>query len=156
MIRIQAWNEFVSVKFSGPLAIWPWLRISPQSSLNVIYLIITGWQCLMSFPYMPCIPMQKPIKACQGKGRGTRPLRECWCCPFSSSGLGSPCDLVLSQPQRRGHCLLVMVLGSYNQVIDLQWKYTLLSERNCNRNEMQVSFFTSPFTPTLPIIYQRL
>ena len=59
MIRVQAWNEFVSPKFYGPLAIWPCLKISPQSSLNVIYcLIITAWQLLMSFPCTPCIPMQ--------------------------------------------------------------------------------------------------
>ena len=58
MIRIQAWNEFVSPKFYGSLAIWPWLKISPQSSLFVIYLIITAWQWLMSFAYTPCIPMQ--------------------------------------------------------------------------------------------------
>ena len=31
-------------KFYGPLAIWPWLRISSQSSLYVIYCsIITSW-----------------------------------------------------------------------------------------------------------------
>ena len=42
-----------SPKFYGPLANWPWLRISPQTSLNVIYcLIITAWQWL-SFMYMP-------------------------------------------------------------------------------------------------------
>ena len=65
MIRVQAWNEFVSLKFYGPLAIWPWLKISPHSSLNVIYcLIITAWQWLMSFMYKPCIPMQiKPNKS---------------------------------------------------------------------------------------------
>ena len=45
-----------SPKFYGHLAIWPWLRISPHSSLNVIYcLIITAWQWLMSFTYTPCI-----------------------------------------------------------------------------------------------------
>ena len=51
------------------LANWPWLRISPHSSLNVIYcLIITAWQWLMSFMYMPCIPMQiNPIKTHWGK-----------------------------------------------------------------------------------------
>ena len=77
MIRTQAWNEFVSPKFYGPLAIWPWLKISPQSSLNVIYFIITAWGWLMRFPYTPCIPMQiKPIKACQGKGRDTLLFRE--------------------------------------------------------------------------------
>ena len=43
-------------KFCGPLAIWPWLRISPHSSLNVMYcLITTAWQWLMSFT---CIPVQ--------------------------------------------------------------------------------------------------
>ena len=54
-----------SPKFYGPLAIWPWLKISHQSSLNVIYyLIITARQWLMSFRYMPCIPMQiKPNKS---------------------------------------------------------------------------------------------
>ena len=77
MIRVQAWNEVVSPKFYGPLTIWSWLKISPQSSLNVIYLIIIAWQWLMSFPYTPCIPMQiKPIKVCQGKGGGSLLLRE--------------------------------------------------------------------------------
>ena len=76
MKRVQAWNEFVSPRFYGPLAIWPWLRISHHSYLNVIYLIITAWQWLMNFPYTPCIPMLiKPIKACQGKGQGTLLLR---------------------------------------------------------------------------------
>ena len=108
MIRVQAWNEFVSPKFYGPLAIWAWLRISPQSSLNVIYLIITAWQWLMSFPYTPCIPMQiKPVKACQGKGRGTLPLIEWLCCPFSSTGFNSLCEFVWSRPQSCGHCLPV-------------------------------------------------
>ena len=113
MIRVQAWNEFVSPKFYGPLAIWPWLKISPQSSLNVFYLIITDWRWLMSFPYMLCITMQiKPIKACQGKGWGALPLRECTpCYPFSSTGLSSPCEFVSSQPQCRGHCLPVTVSG---------------------------------------------
>ena len=57
--------KLCSPKFYGPLTIWPWLRISPQSSLNVIYyLIISVWQWLMSFIYMPCIPMQiKPSKS---------------------------------------------------------------------------------------------
>ena len=59
-----------SPKFYGPLTIWPWLRISPHSSLNVIYyLIISVWQWLMSFMYMPCILMQiNPIKAHWGAG----------------------------------------------------------------------------------------
>ena len=53
-------------KFYGPLAftpcIWPWLGISPHSSLNVIYcLILTAWQWLMSFT---CISAQiKPNKS---------------------------------------------------------------------------------------------
>ena len=43
-------------KFYSPLANWPWLRISPQSSLCVIYsLILTAWQWLMSFT---CILVQ--------------------------------------------------------------------------------------------------
>ena len=54
--------------FAITLSFWPWLRISPYSSLNVIYcLIITAWQWLMSF--MPCIPMQiKPNKSPLRKG----------------------------------------------------------------------------------------
>ena len=70
MIRVQAWNEFASPKFYGSLALWPWLRTSPLSSLNVIYcLIITTRQWLMSFIYLPCIPMQiNPIKAHWGTG----------------------------------------------------------------------------------------
>ena len=40
----------------SPLINWPWLRISLQSSLFVIYcLILTAWQWLMSFT---CIPVQ--------------------------------------------------------------------------------------------------
>ena len=43
-------------KSYGPLTNWPWLRISPQSSLFVIYcLTLTAWQWLMSFT---CIPVQ--------------------------------------------------------------------------------------------------
>ena len=43
-------------KFYSPLANWPLLKISPQSSLYVIYcLILTAWQWLMSFT---CIPVQ--------------------------------------------------------------------------------------------------
>ena len=49
-------------KFYSPLANWPWLRISRQSSLNVIdYLIISAWQWLMSFT---CILVQiEPSKS---------------------------------------------------------------------------------------------
>ena len=49
-------------KSYSPLANWPWLRISPQSSLFVIYcLILTAWQWLMSFT---CIPVQiEPSKS---------------------------------------------------------------------------------------------
>ena len=43
-------------KFYRPFANWPWLRISPQSSLYVIYcLILAAWHWLMSFA---CIPVQ--------------------------------------------------------------------------------------------------
>ena len=61
---------FVSPKFYGPLAIWPWLKISPHSSLNVIYcLIITTWQWLISLTHKPCIPMQiNPKTAHWGPG----------------------------------------------------------------------------------------
>ena len=53
MIRVQAWNEFVSQSL---LANWLCLRISLQSSLFVIYcLILTAWPWLMSFT---CIPVQ--------------------------------------------------------------------------------------------------
>ena len=49
-------------KSYSPLANLPWLRISPQSSLYVIYcLILTAWQWLMSFT---CIPVQiEPSKS---------------------------------------------------------------------------------------------
>ena len=141
----KAWNEFVPPKFYGPLAIWPWLKISPQSSLNVISLIITAWQWLMNFPYMPCIPMQiKPIKACQGKGRGTHPLREWPCHPFSSTGkmeekgwhghctlhrLGSLCEFVSSQPQLRRHCLPVTASQSWHGHKNICWT-DIKSNRN--------------------------
>ena len=73
-----------SPKFYGPLAIWPWLRRSPHSSLYVTYcLIINVWQWLMSFT---CIPVQtEPNKS---------PLRK----PFSferSATFPSQADHVL-------------------------------------------------------------
>ena len=54
-----------SPKIYGPLTIWPWLRISPESSLNVIYcLIFSAGQWLMSLTYTPWTPMQiKPLKS---------------------------------------------------------------------------------------------
>ena len=85
-----------------PKVLWPFSYLTltlnkPSEFFEFIYLIITAWQWLMSFPYMPCIPMQiKPIKACQGKGQGTLPSREWPCCPFSSTGLGSWCEFVSS------------------------------------------------------------
>ena len=47
---------------------------------------------------------RKEIKACQGKVWGAPLLREWPSSPFSSTGLGSPCEFVSSQPQRHGHC----------------------------------------------------
>ena len=62
LLRIQFSDKGPSIKwvcfpkFYGPLANWPLLRISLQSSLYVIYcLILTAWQWLMSFT---CIPVQ--------------------------------------------------------------------------------------------------
>ena len=62
LLRIQFSDKGPSIKwvcfpkFYGPLAMWPWLRISLHSSLNVICcLIITAWQWLMIFT---CIPLQ--------------------------------------------------------------------------------------------------
>ena len=120
MIRVQAWNEFVSPMIYGPLAIWPWLKISPQSALNVICLIITAWQWLMSFPYAPCIPVLiKPIKACQ--------VLSSW--ESSHAVPFPPQDLVvcvnLSQPQWRGHCLPVTT--SDNDVVIIITIITLKS-----------------------------
>ena len=49
----------------------------PDSNKPSEFFVTTAWQWWMSFPYMPCIPMQiKPIKACQGKGWGACPLRQ--------------------------------------------------------------------------------
>ena len=68
--------------FGITLFIWPWLRISPYSSLNVIYsLIITAWQWLVSFTYI------RPVLLCKRnprKAQGKRCSR-----PFSSERLVS-------------------------------------------------------------------
>ena len=62
-------------------SIWPWLRISPSSSLNVIYsVIITAWQWLMLLICPVFLCKLNPRKA-QGK-RCSR--------PFSSERLASP------------------------------------------------------------------
>ena len=47
---------------------------------------------------------RKAIKDCQGKGQGALLLRQWPCCPFSSTGLSSPCEFVSSQPQHCRHC----------------------------------------------------
>ena len=101
----------------------------PSEFLKVIYLIITAWQWLMSFPYTPCIiPMQiKPIKACQGKGWGALPLREWTFHPSSSRGLDSPCEFVSSQPQRHRHRLLVTasIVDTVFQYLGQSWQMVI-------------------------------
>ena len=68
-------------KFYSPSANWPWLRISPQSSLYVIYcLILTAWEWLMSLPVFLC--KLNPIKAHWGKGY--------WSFPFERSATFPP------------------------------------------------------------------
>ena len=50
--------------FDVTLSIWPWLRISPSSSLNVIYsVIITAWQWLMLLICPVFLCKLNPIKA---------------------------------------------------------------------------------------------
>ena len=52
-------------KSYSPLTNWPWLRISPQVSLYVIYcLILTAWWWLMSFTYIPVQnePNESPLR----------------------------------------------------------------------------------------------
>ena len=67
-----------SPKFYSPLAIWPWLRISPHSSLNIIYCLIDtlsgrllsdsdwGLLCIYIRPVFLC--KLNPVKAHWGKG----------------------------------------------------------------------------------------
>ena len=84
MIRVQAWNKLVSPKFYGPLAIWPWLKISPHSSLNVIYcLITTAWQWLTALCIRPVFLCKlNPIQAHWGTGS--------WSFPFERSATFPP------------------------------------------------------------------
>ena len=46
---------------------------------------------------------QKSNKSLTRQESGALPLREWSCSPFFSTGLGSLCEFVSSQPQRRGH-----------------------------------------------------
>ena len=71
MIRVQAWNEFGSPKFYGPLAIWPWLRISPQRVLWMLSIIWSlwpdnDWWTLLICPVFLC--KLYPIKVHWGRG----------------------------------------------------------------------------------------
>ena len=55
--KVQAWNEFVSPKFYGPLSIWPWFKISLQSSLNVIIWLLlpdSDWWAFNICPVFLC------------------------------------------------------------------------------------------------------
>ena len=143
MIRIQAWNEFVSQKFYGPLAIWPWPKISPQSSLNVIYcLIITAWQWLMSFTRIPYIPMQiKPNKSLLRNrflahllweiGHLSSPSRSCLGrLIFISGGQEGPAGGPSPQPtclHRKGRCNISSMKGSKIYLFNIE----LRSRRFC-------------------------
>ena len=95
-----------------PKVLWSfsYLTLTQNKPSEFFECYLFDYYCLtmMSFPYMPCIPMQiKPIKACQGKGRGTLPWRDWPCCPFSSTGPSSLCEFVSSQPQCHGHYMPV-------------------------------------------------
>ena len=48
--------------------------------------------CIVNEDHPQCNVPRKAIKACQGKGQGTLLLREWPCCPFFSTGPGSPWD----------------------------------------------------------------
>ena len=62
-------------KSYSPLANWPWLKISPQSSLFVIYYLIhTARQWLMSLPVFLC--KLNPMKAHEEKALDPSPLRD--------------------------------------------------------------------------------
>ena len=50
----------------------------------------------MNEDHPQCNGPRKAIKACQDKGQGALLLREWLCGPFSSTGLGSPCEFVSS------------------------------------------------------------
>ena len=60
--------------------------------------------CIVNEDHLQCNVPRKAIKACQGRDRGALPLREWLCHPFSSTGLSSPYEFVLSQPQCHRHC----------------------------------------------------
>ena len=88
-------------KFYSPLAKWPWLRINPHSSLNIIYcLIITPLQWLMTLPVFLC--KLNPIKGHWRTGH--------WPFSFKRSATFPPqadhvlVDLFSSMAARRGSC----------------------------------------------------
>ena len=90
-------------KFYGPLAIWPWLRISPQSSLNVIYcLIITAWQQWMRTFLDVMLPESNKSPSRQGLGCS---LTQRVAMPsLFSTGLLQSLWICSSHPQHRKHC----------------------------------------------------
>ena len=91
--------------------------------------------CIVNEDHPQCTVPRKEIKACQGKGQSTVLLREWSCRPFSSTGLGTPCEFVSSQPQPRGHCRPVPAsgLGYYflvtsvgkEEIVNSQWRQPL-------------------------------
>ena len=166
MIRVQAWNEFVSPKFYCPLYIWPWLKISPQSSLNVIYcLILTAWQWLMSFTYMPCIPMQiNSIKPHWGKGSWPFSFESSATFPpqvdhvlvdlFSSvgaGGVGQPCrksppptPIYMMDPD-----VMVFEEGAFGRWFSLFFKIYLLLSFSFFNIFYWLCYYSCPIFPTL-------
>ena len=67
--------------------------------------------CIVNEDHPQCNVPRKATKACQGKGRGALPLRDWPCWPFFSTGFGSLCEFVSSQPQCYGHCRPVSETG---------------------------------------------
>ena len=66
MIRVSAGNQFVSPKFYGLLAIWPWLRISFE--FFVCYLLFDHYCLTMTGELYVFLCKLNPIKAHWGAG----------------------------------------------------------------------------------------
>ena len=129
--------------FGVTLSVWSWLRISPYSSLNVVYSLIgTAWQWLMNFNICPVFLCKlNPIKAHWEKG-----LR-----PFSYERLVN-----LSSPSRP--CLGSLVLICSSQGSSVSGVPPYLSNFICGNGSfllLLLCFYYFIITPNFSFIFSK-
>ena len=124
-------------KFYGPLANWPWLRISPHGYLNVIYcLIITAWQWWMRTFLDVTLPESNKSLSRQGSGHSL--TQRVVMLSLFSTGLLQSVWSCLSHPQHHGHRWPESASQNAHRTDWAWWKNEKTNERNPNEIQQNI------------------